>query len=216
MDHRASCRGRRLRTLLATGVYLAIVSGCEMPPAPPPMLAPVRGVVLLDGAPVERALVEFIQEGAPWRSSGLTDVKGRFVLTSLAEGDGAPVGRHKVVISRREVIFDQRAVADAHAVDRWKIDQALGKTIPLGPGETPLEQPEDLDSEGIIVEFADSFEEGGESGSGDASSTAEPDASKATEEPVDFPVRYASPGTTDIELEVVPGKANDFKIVLTR
>jgi hypothetical protein len=68
-------------------------------------LAPVEGVVTLDGAPVTEAGVMFVPNdsslGPP--ATGVTDAEGWFSLVT-ANRTGALVGDHRVVISKDEVI----------------------------------------------------------------------------------------------------------------
>jgi hypothetical protein len=92
----------RLR-LLAAGVLLAAVVGCSGGPK----LAPVSGVVTLDGKPYAKAVVSFQPIGTednpnPGRgSSAYTDENGRFVLKCDNSIDGAVVGKHLVRIMTR-------------------------------------------------------------------------------------------------------------------
>ncbi len=66
-------------------------------------LAPVEGVVTLDGKPVEAAGVVFMpvdpKQGPP--ASGTTDAAGKFTLTT-ANRPGASVGEHRVAISKAD------------------------------------------------------------------------------------------------------------------
>lgn len=73
-------------------------------------LVPVEGVVTLDDKPVPEAAVLFLPDdpamGPP--ASGTTDAEGRFTLNTV-NWPGAPVGSHKVAISRDETqIIPQR------------------------------------------------------------------------------------------------------------
>ena len=79
---------------------LVLLSGCADGPLKPE-LAPVKGIVLLDGKPIEGCVVEFLQKGSPTRSMGFTDESGRFELTSFAPGDGASVGTNQVTVTKR-------------------------------------------------------------------------------------------------------------------
>jgi len=73
-------------------------SGCSQDDRPE--LAPVTGIVTLDGQPLERAAVIFRpSEGRA--SRGLTDAKGRFHLLYLRDIPGAMLGNHKVSITTR-------------------------------------------------------------------------------------------------------------------
>lgn len=86
---------------IATAVALATIVGCggEFP------IAPVAGVVTLDGEPLPEASVYF----QPQRrgddpivgpaSQGVTDSEGRFTLSTVHGQAGAVVGRHSVSVS---------------------------------------------------------------------------------------------------------------------
>lgn len=97
---------RGMRILLATcGLALATCTvGCEEPPY---QLAPVAGIVLLDGKPLEGALVntqpvarDSAVDPGPG-SFGKTDPQGRFSLELVSPAEpGAVVGTHRVRITK--------------------------------------------------------------------------------------------------------------------
>ena len=62
-------------------------------------VAPVTGLVMLDGEPLPNAIVAFRPESGR-SSSGVTNDLGEFELTYSAEKTGAIVGSHTVCISR--------------------------------------------------------------------------------------------------------------------
>jgi hypothetical protein len=63
--------------------------------------AAVTGRVTYRGQPVRDALVTFVSHGAdPVPAYDLTDMEGRFKLTTYEEGDGAVLGQHGVAISK--------------------------------------------------------------------------------------------------------------------
>lgn len=62
---------------------------------------PVTGTVTLDGKPVPGAAVAFSPNDAKGRAaSGMTDVDGKFKLTTMVAGDGALAGSYKVAITK--------------------------------------------------------------------------------------------------------------------
>ena len=85
--------------LLAAGLVAGCGSGAN--------IAPVSGVVKLDGKPYGKAVVSFQPIGTsanpnPGRgSSAYTDENGRFVLKSDNTINGAVVGKHRVRIMTR-------------------------------------------------------------------------------------------------------------------
>lgn len=64
---------------------------------------PVAGNVTLDGKPLDGAHVRFIGDGFDpplvQNPNGYTDAEGRYKLSYLGNGDGAPVGKYKVTIT---------------------------------------------------------------------------------------------------------------------
>lgn len=88
----------RLRFLPAS-VLLASIIGCGGP-----SVAPVSGVIKLDGKPYGKAVVSFQPIGTkdnpnPGRgSSAYTDENGRFVLKHDEGSNGAIIGKHRVRI----------------------------------------------------------------------------------------------------------------------
>jgi hypothetical protein len=72
-----------------------------------PKLVSVTGTVTLDGKPLEGAIVAFLPDvdaKAKYKrpSSGITDASGKFTLGTYDKTDGAPVGKYKVGIQKRE------------------------------------------------------------------------------------------------------------------
>jgi hypothetical protein len=71
-------------------------------------LVSVKGVVTLDGQPVEGALVKFVPKGDGGshghEATAVTDDSGHFSLGTLAEGDGAWRGVYKVCVQK--IIID--------------------------------------------------------------------------------------------------------------
>lgn len=81
-------------------VALALTSGCRPGPTGMPDVAPVAGVVTLDGKPLSSALVVFLS--ANGRSAmGPTDDAGAYKLRYLADVWGAEIGLNEVRIETR-------------------------------------------------------------------------------------------------------------------
>jgi hypothetical protein len=106
---------------------LGLISGCNKSG-----LHSVKGIVTLDGQPVEGASVQFLLIGGePRPAIGTTDKNGAFTLTTLKPNDGAAPGEYKVLVIKTEV------------------DAAASKTEPFNPksGKAPTkEQVEALKS----------------------------------------------------------------------
>lgn len=81
---------------VAVGV-VSLLSGCG---GADMKVAPVAGIVTLDGAPLERASVLFLPEkGRP--SFGVTDDQGHYTLIYSKDENGAEIGSCKVQVSTR-------------------------------------------------------------------------------------------------------------------
>lgn len=88
-------------------VIACVSAGCAKSGAKVKGLAPVSGVVTMQGTPVEGASVTFYPEGgAGQAAAGTTDVMGKFQLTTLNANDGAKPGTYKVMVSKVQVTGD--------------------------------------------------------------------------------------------------------------
>lgn len=96
MRHRFSVTLKSMCPLL----FLPLLLGCGNDGRPP--LAKVTGTVSYKGKPLVGANICFLPEQPGIRSAlGTTDQTGRYSLLTYDPDDGAPVGKHKVVISLR-------------------------------------------------------------------------------------------------------------------
>jgi hypothetical protein len=119
-------------------------------------LAPVEGIVLLNGQPLADAGVMFLpvdeKQGPP--ASGATNAEGRFVLMTNNR-EGAPIGESRVSISKADPFGDEippEQLESADIVRRRGLK--VFKTKHLIP-----ERYADFTSSGLIqmVEDADNF-----------------------------------------------------------
>lgn len=111
----------------------------------------MTGLVTYDGRPLSDAAVLFTPlAGRP--ACGVTDIDGRFQLSTFHDGDGALAGKHSVTIT-----------ANASYVPSFWPDPP--KPPPTGPK---------------------------------------------------IPIRYASPGLSGLDAQVVAGDQNDFTFQLTK
>ena len=74
-----------------------------------PSLIKATGTVLVDGQPVEGALVSFqpiveSKDGFKRPSAAVTDAGGKFELGTYEKTDGLPVGKYKVAIQKQELV----------------------------------------------------------------------------------------------------------------
>jgi hypothetical protein len=63
--------------------------------------APVSGTITYKGKPVANAHVTFAPEDGTRPAEGQTDADGRFMLGTIAAGDGAKIGPHRVSVIAR-------------------------------------------------------------------------------------------------------------------
>jgi hypothetical protein len=91
------------RSLLNAMVPVAVFGlvGCGAPADGPvkPQPLPTAGQVTYQGRPLATATVSFLSEDGKIAASGETDVNGEFTLSTHHSGDGAPVGRYKVLVT---------------------------------------------------------------------------------------------------------------------
>ena len=76
-------------------MLLVALAGCSKSG---PQIAPVHGVVKLDGQPLANADVQFQPDGSQRPSSARTDAEGRYELVYKRGQPGAMVGKHTVRI----------------------------------------------------------------------------------------------------------------------
>ena len=90
----------RSLSFLAAGLVALALCGCSSP-----LMAPVKGRVMVNGTPVKNAAVTFSPSGAPGQKetgkpgTGFTDEDGRFQLSTFSNYDGALVGTHAVLVT---------------------------------------------------------------------------------------------------------------------
>lgn len=177
-----SCRNVRQCWLAITTCTL--ICGCGGGSSRP-TLAPVNGIVLYAGRPVEGAVVEFLQEKSPVRSMGYTDANGGFQLTSYVTRDGAPLGLNKVAVTKRTKV-DHPGAAEP-------------ETVPLESISDPHERRQASMKNSVEKKFA--------ADPGGAGKNAKPRDL--------LPVKYAKTETSGLEFTVKAGADNMFQIVLT-
>ena len=130
-----------VRTLacLIAGMFL-VATGCKSKTIE---VAPVQGIVTLDGKPLEGIEVHFVPDGEKGtegpRAIGTTDAKGQFALTCGDRGSGAVVGHHRVMLVdtwAQPPVPDRRegkAAAPRKVLDRPRISDVYSQvtTTPL-------------------------------------------------------------------------------------
>jgi hypothetical protein len=81
------------------------VAGCGRGPVDGrPTPVPASGTIIYKSKPVDGAKVVFAPQDHAHAAVGQTDAQGRFTLQTFEPGDGAVVGKYKVVVSKFEVV----------------------------------------------------------------------------------------------------------------
>jgi hypothetical protein len=115
-------------------VMAANVLGCSGGASNRRPTKPVTVTVTYKGAPVSDATVTFIsQDAEPSSAYGKTDSQGMAKLKTYAEGDGAVLGKQKVIINKEQILNNVK-VADQDSPDY----------VPLPPGGAPVPQVKHL------------------------------------------------------------------------
>ncbi|TWT33248.1 DUF4198 domain-containing protein [Blastopirellula retiformator] len=119
------------RVLLGCMILIGLAGGCG-PAANHPELAPVTGVVTVNGKPVENVTVVFTPATEGRVSRGGTDAEGKFTLRYAGDADGAVLGQHAVTF----MVID--ADAPANVLPRKYADQTASipaEVTKAGPNE---------------------------------------------------------------------------------
>ncbi len=61
---------------------------------------PVKGKIMLDGAPLAGASISFVPQGEGRQATGTTDEQGVFTISTIEPRDGAMPGKYKVILSQ--------------------------------------------------------------------------------------------------------------------
>lgn len=128
---------RRHRETIATvalGVCLTlVVGGCR--PSHERQVAPVSGVVTLDGSPLTSGNVIVIPSSGR-TSRGKIGPEGTFRLGTYSDHDGAPVGTHPVTVT--PVPVDEGGTWDAQAAipGKYRSAKTSGLSVTIESGES--------------------------------------------------------------------------------
>ena len=77
-------------------VFVVVLMGCGDGSG----TVPVKGKILLDGAPLPGASISFVPQGTGRQATGTTDDRGFFTLSTIDPKDGAMPGKYKVILSQ--------------------------------------------------------------------------------------------------------------------
>lgn len=121
----------QVKFILGLLLWGAVVSGCQNGGSDLPEVAPVRGVITMDNAPLSGATVIFYPEnGRP--SSGVANEKGEYVLSYTDSIAGAKLGRHTVSITTAPIDEPARERVPA------KFNTATTLTAEIKPGQNEV------------------------------------------------------------------------------
>ena len=84
-----------MRSLALLGLVVVLI-GCGDGSG----MVPVKGKILLDGAPLPSASISFVPQGEGRQATGTTDAQGVFTLSTVDPKDGAMPGKYKVILSQ--------------------------------------------------------------------------------------------------------------------
>jgi hypothetical protein len=111
------------------------VSGCGGDSGDGPEMVKVTGTVLLDGNPVEDALVCFSPQGAGTAAFGESGENGKFTLRTAGLGDGAVPGKYAVTVTRESVQGGMEFESEA---EKQAYIEKQGKQPPSGTSVNEL------------------------------------------------------------------------------
>lgn len=133
----------RMFSFLVLSLPLLVLPGCGG--SGRPTLVKATGKVTLDGQPLEGAQIAFqlVTDGkAAYQrpSRAITNAAGEFTLTTYGNGDGAPLGKYRVGILKKEIVgkvpenFNSENEAATNLTYKWITPRSVSD-----PGSSGLE-----------------------------------------------------------------------------
>jgi hypothetical protein len=90
-----------MKNILLLGFCVTVLIGCSQRPAGMPDLCHVTITVMMDGKPIEGALVSCVPENnGTWFAGGITDVNGQVRPRTKGRYNGIPLGNFKVIVMK--------------------------------------------------------------------------------------------------------------------
>jgi len=134
---------RILSRVISWGLLLTVaLAGCGKRDVP---THPVRGQVHYRGQPVAEARIAFhCVDQSPQAANqpiAITDAQGRFTLTTMKQGDGAPLGEYAITIELRDLItVGEEQVRDGRSLlpERYRTPEKSGLRFRVGKGENEV------------------------------------------------------------------------------
>lgn len=129
---------KRPLVLASIFVTVCVVGGCQSDSS-------VKGVVTLDGTPVEGASVIFMTEDGKTTYSGETDAKGNFTLTDFRQKTSIPSGTYKVIVTKNppagNINMDPSNPESMKVMQKEAAEHAGGQPgIGKGAGPAPIKK----------------------------------------------------------------------------
>jgi hypothetical protein len=129
--------------LVSLGLAATICAGCSSSDGP--QLAPVEGVVTLDGQPLPAASILFQPDAGGRPATGLSDDQGRFTMQTFEAGDGAHVGMNKVSVAKQAVTAPKRKLEEGEFEDvkfvtpvKYASPNTSGLSVDVQPDMGPI------------------------------------------------------------------------------
>lgn len=90
-----------MRNIFLCFSLLFIVIGCRRGPEDLPKLYPVTASVVMNGQPVDGAMVAcYPEDGGKWFAGGTTDTAGLVRFRTRGIYNGIPIGQYKVIVAK--------------------------------------------------------------------------------------------------------------------
>jgi hypothetical protein len=122
-------------------IAICLLAGCSRDG-----LVPVKGRVLLDGQPVEKAAVLFEPDGGGVPATGVTDANGDFTRSTSGRGAGAAAGLNKISVAKQVPVQPNRKVEEGEIVpmrsetpDIYASPRTSGLSVDVKRGMAPVE-----------------------------------------------------------------------------
>lgn len=118
--------------VLSTLFIYILCTGCSGGGEKLPELATVKGVVTLDGKPLENVSVVFRPEAEGGSSRGTTDAEGNFSLMYNRDAAGAILGKHSVRFKILDADTDSGMIPNKYSGEKASLSAEVTKD---GPNE---------------------------------------------------------------------------------
>ena len=124
--------------LLLLALVAVCFSGCGPKYPNEKAVYKVQGTVTVDGAPVAGIQISFnpiSDEKRPTTAQGTTDAEGKMIISTYAEGDGAPEGEYVVTFSWQEYNMMARSYSGPDKLKKYSDPKTTPFKISVGNGK---------------------------------------------------------------------------------